>query len=201
MRQRVIYEAIEKAKSNRWSREHDQIVPRDQVQMIELVLAYESLLSSDGADPSKPSGPDPQTVVLDALINQDLIAVTFGDDAIVPVNVWETDRAWNEGPYHSAFWSGWLQYLDERGGDDPFEGRIPVIPRAKAESWLLKKMKGAGVTGAPKILGVKQAYEDLYPDGHKAVNATWKKVSQEVGSRIGRPVSIDTIKRSLGLRE
>ena len=196
MNRSTVEKAILRAKATRSHRNHDHRVSSEQVQIVELVEAYVKLTGNQ-FDPENNSGLEVEVVVLRALYNQELIAHTLDEDAVIPSSVWEKDQPYGEERYHVTFWLGWLQYLDERSPEDPFEGQIPFIPKTEAEDWLLKQITDGQGSGRPKIHGVSEAYYEAYPNGHDGHGVGWKEVKTEVQKRIGQPVSRDTIKRRL----
>ena len=48
---------------------------------------------------------------------------------------------------------------------------------------------------------IKAAYQAEYPQGHKVTGDSWKVAAYKISERLDRPCSVDTLKRSLGLKK
>lgn len=79
----------------------------------------------------------------------------------------------------------------------------PVVIRETEFHRALKSVMGTKCprgrpSGRPEIAA---AYHEEYPNGHKAVNASWKDVCNHLSTIVGFPVGVDTLKRALDLKK
>ncbi|WP_137702886.1 hypothetical protein [Marimonas lutisalis] len=190
--------AIDRAKGF-WSLEEgEQPIPRDKVHLRELVIALNDLAEPKVDDLDQEHSLVIFEDVLSALIEQQIIAETLEDKAIIPKSIWMAERAVRLDAFHSKFWAGEINFLRH---DKPFAGKTPVVPRHKAEAWITAYVNSRRSSGRPRILNVEQVYRTLYPDGHEAVGDSWKMVARQVSEKLGGDVSVDTIRRRLGRRK
>ena len=191
-----VRKAVERAKGHFDISPDEAFAPSGKLHVREVACALEALLAGTPPPPSEHI-PEAYEAMLAALRTQDLIAKTIEDDATIPAMEWDSYAHHPEGAFRSGFWCGELSFLRH---DAPFVGKTPVIDRADAEQWIAAQLCASARVGRPRKAGVREAYESLFPDGHKIAGVTWKEAARQLSATIGETVTVDTLRRHLGLK-
>lgn len=81
-------------------------------------------------------------------------------------------------------------------------GRQVYVSKAQFQNSLDRVFECDRPTGRPSNREeVKRAYARIYPEGHEAVGDSWKIVLRKINEECGLDLSIDTIKRAIGLKK
>ena len=179
-------DAINKAESSFKNPPKESLVGIDRVRLRHLWHALELV---SGKDPV-----DALAVLHKALVSgrmKSQAVGTSGHISIIPANTWpelnlkDPENGWVTGViYHEHHLPG-------------FAGKLPTVGRKDAESWLKQFQLPPSVGRPSKQPRAADAYQQIYPKGHKAVGERWKHALAGVNRTIAEPVAEKTLQRAV----
>lgn len=179
-----VKEAIDHAKSAYKRPPSEPLVPDDQVILRHLWHALELVSGLDTADT--------QAELHKALVSGAIKAKVKGGTTTIPA------ADWNAVDPDNSLWITGVSYIEHVLPG--CAGELPAVDRKAAEVWL-RNFETPRKLGRPnKGCAAAEVYRNLFPQGHTAANKSWKEAASEVGKQTGESITVDTLKRGLGLK-
>ncbi|WP_139300591.1 hypothetical protein [Wenxinia saemankumensis] len=162
------------------------------VRLRELCLGLDLLRHPDLPDDAY--HPEAYSDVLTALQCGHLIAVVHGQNSTIPRPTWQRLPA--QTAFESMWWNGSLFDFGEYGA---FEGKLPVVARGEAQSWL--SVEASRKVGRPaKVPHALEVYDQIRPMG-KQPEESWKELARDIRQAGGPTISHETLSRAVREQE
>ncbi len=175
------------------------VLLREVIHALEILWSYTDEELQYGIDNTS------QMTVLSALREGALIARVYREGAepracpIIPRISWPTESDDKYSDVSSSYWISDIRYDQDCRG---YVGELPFVPHPEAVSWLTSQSSEPTRVGRPDVSSsAADAYWLLYPQGHSSAGKSWKEANRAVNEKLGKAVSLSTLKRGVGAKK